>query len=146
MKLVLQRDADGPDRRWGFVCAIARTWKTVEGKARKDVVTHVPRPSSQRTRVPRLPGAQGCKPFGIFRKRLGLRHSGDVTVVLRKKGRHVGLNQTKILVTNLDEWSPRQGVGAYQRREPVEELRPGPITQNSTLNVQAHPGQCRSDE
>ena len=33
MKMVLQRDADDPDRTWGFVFAIARTWKTVEGKA-----------------------------------------------------------------------------------------------------------------
>ena len=28
----------------------------------------------------------------------------------------------KILVTNLDEWIPRQVVGAYQRRWPVEQI------------------------
>jgi hypothetical protein len=43
MKLVLPRDANDPDRRWGFVFAMARTWKTVAGKARKDLGTHVPR-------------------------------------------------------------------------------------------------------
>ena len=121
MQLVLTRDADDPVRRWGFVLAIARTWKTVEEKAIKDLVTHLPRKSSQRVRVPRLPGMQGWKTFWVSSTRLGLRHSGDVTVVLRKKGRNVGPKQTQILGTNLDEWTPRQVVGAYQRRWPVEQ-------------------------
>ena len=122
MKLVLQRDANDPDRRWGFVFAIARTWKTVEGKALKDLVTHVPRKYYQRTRVPRRPGATGCKIFWMFRQHLCLRHIGDVTVGLSKRGRNVGPKHTKILVTNLDEWTRRQVVGAYQRRWPVEQI------------------------
>jgi hypothetical protein len=111
-KRVHQRDADETARRWGVVCAIARTWKTVEAKASKDLVTHVPRTDSQRIRVPRLPGATGGKTVWIFSKRLCLRHIGDVTVVLRKSGRNLGPNQTKILGTNLDEWIPRQVGGA----------------------------------
>jgi hypothetical protein len=122
MKMVMQRDADDPARRWGLVFAIARTWKTVEGKALKDVVTHVPHKYYQRTRGLRLPGTPGCKTFWTFSKRLGLRHIGDVTVVLSKKGRNVGPNRTKILVTNLDEWTPRQVGCAYQRRWPVEQI------------------------
>ena len=51
-----------------------------------------------------------------------LRHIGDVTVVLSKRGRNVGPKHTKILVTNLDEWTPRQVVCAYQRRWPVEQI------------------------
>jgi hypothetical protein len=43
IKMVQPRDADDAARRWGFVFAIARTWKTVEDKALKDLVTHVPR-------------------------------------------------------------------------------------------------------
>jgi len=43
-------------------------------------------------------------------------------VVLRKKGRNIGPNHTQILVSNLDEWTPRQVVGAYQRRWPVEQI------------------------
>jgi hypothetical protein len=43
-------------------------------------------------------------------------------VVLSKRGRNLGPKQTKILVTNLDEWIPRQVVGAYQRRWPVEQI------------------------
>jgi hypothetical protein len=121
IKMVQQRDAADAARRWGFVCAMARPWKTVEAQAIKDVVTHVPRISSQRPRGPRLPGAQGCKPFWVSRTRLCLRHIGDVTVGLSQRGRHLGPKQTQILVTNLDEWPRRQVVGAYQRRWPVEQ-------------------------
>ena len=53
MKMVLQRDADDPDRTWGFVFAISRTWKTIEGKAIKDLVTHLPRKYYRRKVDPR---------------------------------------------------------------------------------------------
>jgi len=122
IKMVQQRGIDDPPRRWGFVFAIARTWKTVEDKAIKDLVTHLPRKYYQRIRVPRLPGVPGCKTFWMYSTRLCLRHIGDVTVVLSKRGRNLGPKQTKILVTNLDEWIPRQVVGAYQRRWPVEQI------------------------
>src|SRR5262249_25890995 len=52
-KMVLQRDTADPARRWGFGFAIARTWKTVEDQAIKDLGTHLPRKYSQRIRVPR---------------------------------------------------------------------------------------------
>jgi len=42
--------------------------------------------------------------------------------VLSKRGCNVGPKHTKILVTNLDEWMPRQVVSAYQRRWPVEQI------------------------
>jgi hypothetical protein len=122
MKMVMQRNVADPARRWGFVFAIARTWKTVEEKAIKDLVTHLPRTYYQRVRVPRLPGTPGCKTFWVYSTRLCLRHIGDVTVVLSKRGRNLGPKQTKILVTNLDEGIPRQVVGAYQRRWPVEPI------------------------
>jgi Transposase DDE domain len=122
MQMVLTRDAEDSARRWGFVFAIARTWKTVEEKAIKDLVTHLLRKYYQRVRVPRLPGTKGCKTFWVYRTRLCLRHVGDIAVVLSKRGRNLGPKQTKILVTNLDEWTPRQVVGAYQRRWPVEQI------------------------
>jgi hypothetical protein len=65
MQMVRKRGADDPARRWGFVFAIARTWKTVEDKAIKDLVTHLPRQYYQRIRVPRLPGTKGCKTFWV---------------------------------------------------------------------------------
>jgi hypothetical protein len=77
---------------------------------------------SQRIRVPRLPGTTGCQTFWVSSTRLCLRHIGDGTVVLSKRGRNTGPKHTKILVTNLDEWIPRQVVSAYQRRWPVEHI------------------------
>jgi Transposase DDE domain len=122
MKMVMQRDADDSGRRWGFVFAIARTWQTAEDKAIKDWVTHLPRRYYQRTLVPRFPGTQGRKTFWVYSTRLCLRHLGDVTVILSKRGRNLGPKQTKILVTNLDEGIPRQVISAYQRRWPVEQI------------------------
>jgi hypothetical protein len=43
MKKVMQRNADDPGYQWDFVFAMARMWKTVEGKAGQDLVTHWPR-------------------------------------------------------------------------------------------------------
>lgn len=122
MQMVRQRDADDPDRTWGFVFAIARTWKTVEGKAIKDLVTHLPRKYYTRTWVPRIPARNGRKVFWLYSKRVCLRHIGDVTVVLSKTGRNVGPHHTKILVTNLTELTPRYVVFAYQKRWAVEQI------------------------
>jgi hypothetical protein len=119
---VLQRNADDPARRWGLVFALARPGKTVEEKAIQAVVPPLPRADDQRVRVPRLPSATGCNIFWVSSTRLGLRPSGDVTVVLRQRGRNRGPKQTKILVTNLAAWMPRQVVGAYQRRWPVAQI------------------------
>ena len=55
-----------------------------------------------------------------FHTRLCLRHVGDVTVVLSKKGRNVGPKNTKILVTNLAELTPSQVVCIYQKRWAIE--------------------------
>lgn len=122
MKMVMQRNATDPDRTWSFIFAIARTWKTVEGKAIKDLVTHLPRTHYKRTWVPRIPSANGRKTFWVYSKRLCLRHIGDVTVVLSKTGRNVGPKNTKILVTNLAELTPRYIVFAYQKRWAVEQI------------------------
>jgi hypothetical protein len=127
MKMVLKRDADDPERTWGFIFAIARTWKTVEGKAIKDWVTHLPRKYYRRTWVPRIPATNGRRSFWVYRTRLCLRHVGDVTVVLSKTGRNVGPSQTKILVTNLTELTSRYIVFAYQKRWAVGVSREGHI-------------------
>ena len=87
-RMVQDRDKADGARRWGFVFAIARTWKTVEGKSLKNLVTHVPHKYYQCTRVPRE-GRKGRKTFWTYSTCLGLRHVGDVTVVLSKKGRNV---------------------------------------------------------
>ena len=100
MAMVKARDKADPTRRWGFVLAIARTWKTVEEQSLKNLVTHIPHKYDQCTRVPRAHGRKGRKTFWTYSTRLCLRHVGDVTVVLSKKGRNVSPQHTKILGTN----------------------------------------------
>jgi hypothetical protein len=120
MRMVQDRDKADTARRWGFVFAIARTWKTVEDKTLKNLVTHVPHTYYQGTRVPREQARHRRKTFWTFQTRLCLRHIGEVTVVLSKRGRNLGPKQTKILVTNLAELTSSQVVCIYQKRWAIE--------------------------
>src|SRR2546423_11239836 len=120
IRMVQDRDKTDPVRRWGFVFAIARTWKTVEEKTIKNLVTHVPHTYSQRTRVPREHARKSRQTFWTYHTCVCLRHVGDVTVVLSKKGRNLGPKQTKILVTTLAELTPSQVVCIDKKRWAVE--------------------------
>ena len=86
MRMVQDRNKADTARRWGFVFAIARTWKTAEDRTIKNLVTHVPQTYYQRTRVPTDQARQHRKTFWTFQTRLCLRHIGEVTVVLSKRG------------------------------------------------------------
>jgi hypothetical protein len=119
MAMVKAREKADTARRWGFVFAIARTWKTVEEKSLKHLVTHVPHKYSQGTRVPRE-GRKGRQTFWTYSTGLGLRHVGDVTGGLSKKGRHLGPHHTQILVTNLAALPPSQVVCISQKRWAIE--------------------------
>ena len=55
-----------------------------------------------------------------YHTRLCLRHAGDVTVVLSKKGRNMGPHNTKLLVTNLAALTPSQVVCIYQKRWAID--------------------------
>ena len=90
-------------RRWGLGCALARPWKTAEEKTIKNRVPPGPQTSDQRTRGPREQARHSRKTLWTLQTRLGLRHSGAVTVGLSKRGRHLGPTQTKILLTTLAE-------------------------------------------
>ena len=120
MRMVQNRAKADTARRWGFVFAITRTWKTVEEKTLKNLVTHLPRQYSQRTQVPRESTGKGRRTFWTYHTRVCLRHVGEVTLILSKKGRNVGPHNTKLLVTNLAELTPRQVVSIYQKRWAVE--------------------------
>jgi IS4 transposase len=120
MKLVKDRDPADRDRGWGFVFAMARTWKTADENMIKHLVAHLPHKLYHRTWIPKDIEGQGRKTFWIYGKRLCLCHIGDVTVVLSKKGRNMGPKKTKILVTNLLELTPRQVVSMYQKRWTIE--------------------------
>jgi hypothetical protein len=70
--MVKDRDKADTARRWHFVFAIARTWKTVEEKSIKNLVTHVPHKYYQCTRVPREHGRKGRRTFCTKRPTGGL--------------------------------------------------------------------------
>ena len=122
MKLIQARDKADSQRRWGFVFAIARTWNMADGKSLRNLVKHTPHSCYRQTWIPRLPDHKGRKTFWIFEKLTSLKHLGDVTVVLTKKGRNVGPKNTKLLVTNLLELTGRQVIDIYQRRWAIEIL------------------------
>jgi hypothetical protein len=105
MRMVQDRDKAALSRRWGFVFAIARTWKMVEKKTIKQLVTHVPRQYYQCTRVPSEHTGRGLQ---------DLLDVSDLFMSASCWGSHCGaeqkraLNYTKILVTNLAELTPTQ--------------------------------------
>ena len=53
MKMVKDRDKADGECRGGLGFAIARTWKTVDEKMIKTLVTHLPRKLYQRTWIPK---------------------------------------------------------------------------------------------
>ena len=104
------------------VMALPRTWKFANGKALKDLVTHLPRWWSMQIRIPTVNG-QRRRTFWVYAKRTRWRHLGDVTVVLSQCRHNDGPQHTKILVTNLPETVPaRQIVAIDLRRWWVELL------------------------
>jgi hypothetical protein len=120
IKLVKQLDKRDRSRHWHFVFAIARTWKTVDDKAVKNLVQHLPRHCYQRTWIPRISTWKQRKVYWVYAKQLCLRDIGDVTLVLSKTGRNVSPANTKLLVTNLPHVTARQVVWLYQNRWSVE--------------------------
>ena len=116
------RDQADTARRWALVFASARPWKTTDEQTLKNLVTHLPHQYDQRTRVPRETPGRGRSTFWTSHTRLSLRHGGDVTLVVSKRGRTLGPKQTTILVTNLAALTPSQIVCISQKRWAVELL------------------------
>jgi hypothetical protein len=105
-----------------YVMALPRTWKFANGKALKDLVTHLPRSQYLQIHIPTV-NTQRRRTFGVYAKRVRRRHLGEVTVVLSTCRRNEGPRQTKILVTNLPETvTAREIVGVYLRRWWIELL------------------------
>ena len=111
INLIKQLEKTDCRRHWAFVFAISRTWKTMEDKTVKDLVTHLPRCHYKRTWVPRITDVNRRKTYWTYCKSLSLNDIGDVTLVLSKTGRNVSPKHTKLLVTNLPDTSAREVVG-----------------------------------
>jgi hypothetical protein len=102
--------------------ALPRTWKFANGKAVKDLVTHLPRGKYSQIRIPTVI-TQRRRTFWVYTTRVQPRHLGNVTVVLSTCRRNDGPKQTKILVTNMPETvTAREIVGVYLRRRWIELL------------------------
>lgn len=120
INLIKQLEKTDCRRHWAFVFAISRTWKTMEDKTVKDLVTHLPRCHYKRTWVPRITDLSQRKTYWTYCKSVSLSDIGDVTLVLSKTGRNVSPKHTKLLVTNLPDTTAREVVGIYQNRWSVE--------------------------
>ena len=83
---VKQLNTTDRSRDWYFVFAISRTWKTVDDKASKDLVQHLPRRHYQRTWLPRL-----CH-VATTQNLLGL---CQTSVSARHWRRHLGAEQNR---------------------------------------------------
>jgi hypothetical protein len=64
LQLVKQLDKLDHNRLWGFVFAIARTWKMEDGKSLSNLVKHIPYANFQKTWIPRLANDRAERPFG----------------------------------------------------------------------------------
>jgi Transposase DDE domain len=105
-----------------YVMALPRTWKFVNGKAVKDLVTHLPRGKYTKIRMHTV-NTPRRRAFWVYAKRVQLRHLGHVTVVLSTWRRNDGPKQTNILVTHLPETvTAREIVGINLRRWWIELL------------------------
>ncbi len=122
LKMVQKRNKVDSNCEWYFVFAIARTWKTEDNKSLKNLVNHLPRNLFKRTRIEPLNQNGKRKTFWYFSKNLCLRHIGDVTIILSKKGRNLGPKNTKLIVTNLPNAKAKQVLEIYQIRWNVEIL------------------------
>jgi hypothetical protein len=82
-----QRNKTDRSRNWYFVFAISRTWTTVDDKAVKDLVRHLPRRHSQRTWLPRLSTWQQRKTYWVYAKHLWLRDMVESVYCCKLKSR-----------------------------------------------------------
>lgn len=93
-----------------------RTWTSL-----RDLVSRLPKTYYRRCWMP-LDESSHCWIFSTYTKQARLRHLGDVTTILSKRGRNNGPEQSKILVTNLTVVTACRVVDVYRRRWSVERL------------------------
>ena len=106
---------------WWFVFAMAKTWKFSDGKSLRDLARHLKKECYQKTFISKtLSQRKQC--YWTFSKCVSLRHIGDVTMVLSKKGRNLGPKNVRVIVTNLPNVTAKQILNIYQRRFMIEVL------------------------
>lgn len=106
---------------WWYVFAIAKTWKFSDGRSLRDLAKHIKKECYKKVFISKtLSHRKLC--YWTFSKNVNLRHIGNVTIVLSKKGRNLGPKNTKVIVTNLPNVTVNQILSIYQRRFMIEVL------------------------
>jgi hypothetical protein len=106
---------------FGFVMAMAKTWKLDDETHLKSYVRHITHSCFKKTYFTPITGTRR-RTYWTFAKQLRLRHVGEVTIVFSKKRRNSGPKSTKVIVTNLPNATAHLVVSIYQRRFMVEVL------------------------
>lgn len=126
VRCVKKRDQFDKKRRWYFVFAFARTWKTEtrtgKEKLLKEIASSLTRNLFQKTWISKSHNPQRRNVFWTVTRKMRLSHIGDVTVVFSKKGRNLGAKNIRLIVTNLTGKSARDILSIYQKRWSVELL------------------------
>lgn len=106
---------------WWFVFSMAKTWKFSDGKSLRDLANHTKNGCYKKIFISKTL-SNHKQSYWTFRKNVSLRHIGDVTIVLSKKGRNLGPKNVKVIVTNLPDVTAKQILSIYQRRFMIEVL------------------------
>src|SRR3990167_8281930 len=106
---------------WWFVFSMAKTWKFSDGNSLKNLANHLKKECYEKIFISKTLShrKQG---YWTFIKNVSLRHIGDVTIVLSKKGRNLGPKNVKVIVTNLPNATAKQILNVYQRIFMIEVL------------------------
>jgi hypothetical protein len=105
-------------RGFDWVFAMPRSRKFADGRALRDLVTHLPK-ARYRRRASHTPDGRR-RDYWTYRKRAELKQLGDVTIVLSKKRHNDGPKRIKIIVTNLGGLETGAICSVYARRWGVE--------------------------
>jgi hypothetical protein len=100
------------------VFAMPRTRKFTNGKYVRDLVQHLPKSLYRRRATDKPDGRR--QDYWVFMRHAELHQLGDVTIVLSKKRRNLGLRRVKIIVTNLLDASASAILNQYAIRWAVE--------------------------
>jgi len=103
---------------YGYVFAVARTRKFMDGKHLRDLVQHLPKAQYRRIKTAKPGGRR--RDYWVYACRKSLYGIGDVTIVLSKQRRNDGPKKTKLIVTNLDGATAADILSHYARRWGIE--------------------------
>lgn len=106
---------------WYFCMALAKTNRFKNGKQLKNLCQSLKKSLYRKTYIASI-NNQRKRCYWTHIQSVRLKHAGDVTILLSKKGYNLGPKQVKVIVTNLPQTTARQILSIYQRRFMIEVL------------------------